>query len=138
MHGVIRASALCQTRLHLPWRDSDDSLVAELALRGKFFEVPERLFLRRFDEETTSFLRNHENASKRDIPISFTLKDLLMMHVCRYTTTMSAPISLSEKLRVWLYLARSSTAFIYRLGRHYTKAGLKSILRRVRRIVNFH
>ncbi len=117
MHGVIRASALRQTRLHLPWADSDDSMVAELSLRGKFFEVPDRLFVRRYDEETSSFLRDHSNAVERDVPIGYTYKTLFLLHAYRYITTLSAPISFSEKARVWLYLMRSSVALLYRLGR---------------------
>ncbi len=133
MHGVIRASALRQTRLHLPWADSDDSMVAELSLRGKFFEVPERLFVRRYDEETSSFLRNPSNAAERDVPIGYTYKTLFLLHAYRYITTLSAPISFSEKALVWLYLMRSSAALLYRLGGGAIRLRLRSLFHRLLR-----
>ncbi|NLE61854.1 MAG: glycosyltransferase [Planctomycetes bacterium] len=45
--GLIRRRILATTRLHAPYRGSDTVLVAELALRGKFYEIPEPLFFRR-------------------------------------------------------------------------------------------
>jgi glycosyltransferase involved in cell wall biosynthesis len=47
VYGVIRASALRQTRLLGAYPTADYVLLAELALLGRFVEVPERLFLRR-------------------------------------------------------------------------------------------
>lgn len=51
LHGVIRAEALRQTRLHGAYPSSDYVLLAELALLGTFIEVPDRLFLRRLHPE---------------------------------------------------------------------------------------
>ncbi|MHC5033576.1 MAG: glycosyltransferase family 2 protein [Planctomycetota bacterium] len=45
--GVIRSSALRRTRLLGRYVSSDNVLLAELALLGQFWEVPERLFYRR-------------------------------------------------------------------------------------------
>ena len=45
--GVIRTEALRDTAMIGLFDSSDVSLLAELALRGRFHEVPERLFLRR-------------------------------------------------------------------------------------------
>lgn len=45
--GLIRASVLKQTRLIQPYSSSDRVLLGELALRGRFHEVPEHLFFRR-------------------------------------------------------------------------------------------
>ncbi len=45
--GLMRRSALDQTRLHGSYTGSDRTLLLELALLGPFFEVPERLFLNR-------------------------------------------------------------------------------------------
>lgn len=45
--GVIRTQVLRQTSLLTPKVSSDVTLLAELALRGRFHEVPDRLFLRR-------------------------------------------------------------------------------------------
>jgi glycosyltransferase involved in cell wall biosynthesis len=47
MYGVIRAHALAMTRLLGHYVAADLVLLAELALLGEFYEVPEHLFLRR-------------------------------------------------------------------------------------------
>lgn len=44
-YGLIRREALRKTRLMGPFVCSDQVLLVELALRGEFYEVPERLFL---------------------------------------------------------------------------------------------
>ena len=48
--GVIRTDALRQTRGIGAFVSADIALLAELALRGHFHQVPERLFLRRYHE----------------------------------------------------------------------------------------
>jgi glycosyltransferase involved in cell wall biosynthesis len=45
--GLIRSNVLRQTRLHGSYPSSDEVLLAELALRGPFAEIPERLYLYR-------------------------------------------------------------------------------------------
>ena len=52
--GLIRSSALRKTPLLRPHPFSDSFLQAEMALRGRFIEVPEFLFSRRFHESHTS------------------------------------------------------------------------------------
>lgn len=47
MYGVIRAKALAMTRLLGHYVASDLVLLAELALLGEFYEIPEHLFWRR-------------------------------------------------------------------------------------------
>ena len=56
MNGVIRASSLRETALNRLLPGSDISMIAELALRGKFVEIPDRLFVRRLTPETTILL----------------------------------------------------------------------------------
>ncbi|WP_462202496.1 glycosyltransferase family 2 protein, partial [Frankia sp. CcWB3] len=51
--GVIRAEAILKTDLIGKYVGSDVVLLAQLALGGQFVEVPERLFLRRFHENTS-------------------------------------------------------------------------------------
>jgi glycosyltransferase involved in cell wall biosynthesis len=48
--GVIRTESLFRTGLIGPFAQSDRVLLAELALRGRFVELPERLFLHREHE----------------------------------------------------------------------------------------
>ena len=58
MNGVIRSDALRNTALIIPFYASDSCLMSELALHGKFLEVPEYLFYRRMDEESSTFMQD--------------------------------------------------------------------------------
>lgn len=51
--GLIRSSSLKNTGLIGPYIASDYTLLIELCLQGKFWEVPEHLFLRRDHERNT-------------------------------------------------------------------------------------
>jgi glycosyltransferase involved in cell wall biosynthesis len=53
-YGLIRVSALAKTRLIPTYPGGDYRLLAELSLRGKFVEIPERLFLRRIHPKAAS------------------------------------------------------------------------------------
>jgi glycosyltransferase involved in cell wall biosynthesis len=48
--GVVRSSDLARTPLIAPYVNSDRVLLAEIGLRGRFFEIPEYLFFRRDHE----------------------------------------------------------------------------------------
>ena len=56
--GLIRMSCLRQTHLLRVHVASDVNLLAELALYGKFYELPERLFFRRFHKTSGSWKRD--------------------------------------------------------------------------------
>lgn len=61
--GVIRSDALARTSLIGSYFAADRTLLAELALLGRFHEVPERLFLRR-DHPHTSLRANRTNVER--------------------------------------------------------------------------
>lgn len=61
--GVIRSDALARTSLIGSYFAADRNLLAELALLGRFHEVPERLFLRR-DHPHTSLRANRSNVDR--------------------------------------------------------------------------
>jgi glycosyltransferase involved in cell wall biosynthesis len=107
MNGVIRASALRQTALNRPLPGSDISMVAELTLRGKFVEIPDRLFVRRLNPQTTGILMGPD-AARPEIgyPGEPTNLQRLKLHSYRFVTAMRAPIGIGEKLAVWAYLLR--------------------------------
>lgn len=54
--GVIRAEAIRKTRLHGGYTGSDRVFLAELALQGRFHEVPEALFGYRFHDQQSMAL----------------------------------------------------------------------------------
>ncbi len=59
--GLIRSDALRKTRLHLEFIGSDWNLAFELAMLGRFYEVPERLYLRRsHPQESIKLFTKHE------------------------------------------------------------------------------
>jgi len=51
--GLIRSAALRRTRLIQNFDSSDRNLLAALSLRGRFAEIPERLFFRRDHPKTS-------------------------------------------------------------------------------------
>ena len=59
--GLIRIEALRRTRLLPKYPGGDYTFLGELALEGKFFEVPEALFLRRLHPGASSQNRNNVN-----------------------------------------------------------------------------
>ncbi len=64
--GLIRMSHLHQTQLLGAYVASDINLLAELSLYGKFFELPHRLYFRRFHQDSGSWKRGDaEHEAKR-------------------------------------------------------------------------
>ena len=51
--GLIRVESLWKTRLIGDYRGSDHTMLAELSMIGKFYEVPERLYYRRVHCESS-------------------------------------------------------------------------------------
>jgi glycosyltransferase involved in cell wall biosynthesis len=47
-YGLIRSDVLRKTRLEQNYTDSDRTLLCELSLYGKFYEIPEPLFFKRY------------------------------------------------------------------------------------------
>lgn len=101
-HGIARHTAFAGTALNLPLPGSDISLMAEVTLRGKFVEVPERLLVRRFTAETTDLLKpirtqgvSHRQASRRG---------RVQLHLARFAIPARAPISAAERRRVYMHL----------------------------------
>jgi glycosyltransferase involved in cell wall biosynthesis len=58
--GVSRASMLKRTHMLGEHVGSDINLLAELTLYGKFYELPDRLFFRRFHKDSSSWARNDD------------------------------------------------------------------------------
>jgi hypothetical protein len=114
--AVMKVRALRQTALNRPIPGSDINMIAELTRYGKFVEVPDRLFFRRFDSETTGILMDASTNKGKTVgymgPASFMQR--VRLHSHRFVTTLLAPISFSEKTRVWYYLTRQYAALLPR------------------------
>jgi glycosyltransferase involved in cell wall biosynthesis len=119
--GLMRTSVLRQTRGMRSYVASDIPFLAELALYGRFIEVPERLFFRRFHPQASSALtgaalhslfvpgatRGENGREWRQ------LKELTI-------SLLRAPIPLGEKLRTAVFLLR------------YTKWRIRPLTREVK------
>jgi glycosyltransferase involved in cell wall biosynthesis len=107
--GMIRTAALRETILLGPFVASDIVTVAELALRGRFIEHPDRLFLRRY-HPGTSVIANPDAQSRarwfapekrwrNPMPVSrLTVELLRAVH--------RAPLSPADKVRADVAVAR--------------------------------
>lgn len=62
--GLIRRAAMAKTRLIGTERNSDTHFLAELALHGRFWLLPEILFFRRYHAASSSWLRDDATHQK--------------------------------------------------------------------------
>jgi glycosyltransferase involved in cell wall biosynthesis len=107
--GLIRAEVLRKTRLIGNYIASDVCLLAELSLHGKFFQVPEYLFLRRDHPEASSRKKSIELQMEFFDP---TLKAHVVLPKWRrlYENAVSverAPISWRDKVFLFGFLGYS-------------------------------
>jgi glycosyltransferase involved in cell wall biosynthesis len=68
MNGLIRTDALRDAREMPPYLGADVVLMAELALRGKFRLLDERLFFRRADESSATALQSRSAVWRHHYP----------------------------------------------------------------------
>ncbi len=105
MNGVIRREALADTDLIKPYYSSDTVLMAELALRGKFYEVPNSYFYRRMDEKTATHLKSAEEVVKHYDP---EMKNLMLFQTFKLQYAYlkgikRTPLRLREKKCLYRY-----------------------------------
>ncbi len=110
IYGLIRARALRRTGLLRAFPGGDIPLVAELTLYGKFHEIPEYLFFRRFHETASS-------AYKKDLAMLQEFFDpktrgrTSMRHwqhlSAHFASVARAPLAVGEKLRLESFVCRT-------------------------------
>jgi len=108
--GVVRSEALLGTSLHGPYFGSDRTLLAEVCLRGRVYEIPEYMFLRRdHPKASTSFA----NQNRWDKLASFNPakssqdKFLGLRRIYEYAASIyRAPLALSDRFLSCLTLCR--------------------------------
>ena len=108
MNGVIRTNVLRKTKLHKGFWSSDWNLLAELVLRGKFIEIPDRLFYRRISSEAHSSKLGEAEILQRFWPND---KNALKfrtwkLHREYFADVFRAPLSFAEKCRLSLVLMK--------------------------------
>jgi glycosyltransferase involved in cell wall biosynthesis len=107
--GVIRASMLKLTPLIGNYPRSDRNLLGELALHGKFYEIPEHLFYRRIHPQMST--RTH--VTERDLATWFdpTKRGKIVFprwrRLFEYLRAISvAPLSWSERVHCYIQVGR--------------------------------
>lgn len=108
IYGLMRADALRRTGLLRSFPQGDIPLVAELALYGTFYEIPEFLFFRRIHPRAMSSQGDVASIQEFFDPstkgrIAMTQWRLLGSHA---GSVMRAPLDLAEKARLARFLAR--------------------------------
>ena len=107
--GLIRTSHLRQTHLLGTHVASDINLLAELTLYGKFFELPHRLFFRRFHKDSGSWKRGDpDHQVKRYLAAGAGRHLLQAWHIELhfFSAVNRSPLSLTSKVRIYRHLAR--------------------------------
>jgi len=108
MNGVIRRATLERIPPIGIYPPADLALVVELALHGKFVEVPEPLFFRRFDRASTLSLRDERDVLPFHDP---TLRSRMLLsqwrlHAAYFGAVWRAPLSRAGRRRALGYLGR--------------------------------
>jgi glycosyltransferase involved in cell wall biosynthesis len=107
-YGVMRTATLRQTPLFGDFVGSDICLLAELALHGKFDELPDRLLFRRFHPEAASSLEPADLMEHYGVQ-----RGKLVLYYWRHLwdnigAVSRAPIALDDKLRaLWVIVRRA-------------------------------
>ena len=108
INGLIRMSALRQTCLIEPYLGSDLVLMAHLALLGKFRLVDDELYFRRMEPSTSTALQDASAVWKHHYPqpSAGMLLQGSKRHVGQLRAALSAPMSVAERTRTLVFLAR--------------------------------
>jgi glycosyltransferase involved in cell wall biosynthesis len=107
--GVIRTACLRRTQLLGSYVASDVNLLAELALYGKFAELPERLFFRRMHKDSGSWKRgDREHELRRYHAAGAPSNDFRRWrgHLGFFSAVYRSPLPVTTKLRLYQYLGR--------------------------------
>ena len=109
IYGLMRANVLRHTGLLRNFPGGDIPLVAELTLYGKFWEIPEFLFYRRFHPAASSSYRDDVSRSQE----FFDPKTKGRMSLMEWRqlwahgrSVMQAPLDFAEKMRLGCFLIR--------------------------------
>jgi len=107
-YGLTRRKVLAQTGLMRSYPGGDIPLILELALFGKFYEVPEHLFYRRMHEGAASAMKTEKEVMNLYDPKK--KESLFLYHWAHLGSNLKsiarAPIPFSEKLKICGHLVK--------------------------------
>jgi hypothetical protein len=109
IYGLMRANILRQTGLLRNFPGGDIPLVAELALYGKFHEIPEFLFFRRLHPTASSSYKDNVSRTQEFFDPSTKGKISLRQwqHLWAHgRSVMRAPLGIAEKMRLYVFILR--------------------------------
>lgn len=116
-YGLIRTEVLRRTRLYQNYTDADRTLLCELALYGRFYEIPEPLFFKRYhpanqylDWRARMSWFHPGTEGKITFPNWMQFADM-------YATVQRVPLPPDEKLRCYLVTGRWSLRHGLRMGK---------------------
>jgi glycosyltransferase involved in cell wall biosynthesis len=107
--GLIRMSCLRRTHLLKKHVGSDINLLSELALYGKFYELPHRLFFRRMHKDSGSWKRGDNAHEARRYHAANSRRVGLRKwpaHLAFFSAIASSPVPLSIRLKMYRYLLK--------------------------------
>jgi glycosyltransferase involved in cell wall biosynthesis len=116
-YGLIRSKVLRNTELEQNYTNSDRTLLAEIALYGKFYEIPEYLFYKRFhpknmyiDWRTRMAWFDPSNKGKIVFPWWLQFFDYLK-------TISRTPLSNTDRLRCYFFMIEWLLIFGKKMGK---------------------
>ena len=125
--GVARSSMLKRTLMLGVHVGSDINLLAELVLYGKFYEYAERLFFRRFHQDSGSWARNSDEHQARRYYAASAPRMAYVgwrQHYSFFRAVTRAPLTLRDRFALYRYLGRRLRWDRERLARElWTKSG---------------
>lgn len=117
LFGVVRTDAMRRTRLHRNSSSAGKVFVAEIALHGRCFEVPEVLFFNRRHAGQFTMLTTAEAQQRFDNPLRkprvFKLPHQIPCTIDYLSCICRAPISFSDRLKCLMVLAR----YVFQVGK---------------------
>ena len=102
IYGLIRTETLGTTRLLQPYPDCDRTLLCELAMRGRFHEIPEPLFYRRYHPANIILDWRERMAWFRPGTEGKITFPYWLLFFDMYRTLHRVPLPLAEKARCYL------------------------------------
>ena len=109
--GLMRSQILSKTKLIGPFESSDHNLLLELSLLGKFWEVPEHLFFRRYHPQMSRRICTLSSDYARWFDSSYAglnrLPVIKLLHEL-VKSIQNSPISFTEKFLCFVELIRAT------------------------------
>lgn len=107
LYGVIRSEVLKKTKLMKNFNRGDISLLAEIALHGKFFEVPIHLYFRRMEPKTTTkFYSKEELARHFDPNLDKLCYQNFKWYMSLYSGVGRTKMSKDEKIKIYFEIMK--------------------------------